>query len=307
MRVVFFGTPEFAVASLRALLRERISVVGVVTQPDKPQGRSRTTLVPPAVKVLAQAEGLPVLQPTRPVGDLFLAALRRLEPELGVVVAYGHILRREVLDLPPRGLINVHASLLPRFRGAAPIQHAILAGDRETGISIMRMEEGLDTGPVLHRVATPVAEDETAGMLSRRLAGLGAGALVEAISLIGAGLDRPQPQNDGAATYAPKVGRELARLDWSRDPQTLERQVRAFDPAPGAWTALDSAPVKLFGATPAVGSGQPGTVLAATDRLVIACGSGALAVREAQPAGKTRLAVGDWVRGRGIAAGRRFE
>lgn len=307
MRVVFFGTPEFAVASLRALLRERISVVGVVTQPDKPQGRSRTTLVPPAVKVAAQAEGLTVLQPTRPVGDLFLAALRRLEPELGVVVAYGHILRREVLDLPPRGLINVHASLLPRFRGAAPIQHAILAGDRETGISIMRMEEGLDTGPVLHRVATPVAEDETAGTLSRRLAALGAGALVEAISLIGAGLDRPQPQNDGAATYAPKVGRELARLDWSREPQALERQVRAFDPAPGAWTALDSAPVKLFGATPAVGSGQPGTVLAATDRLVIACGSGALAVREAQPAGKTRLAVGDWVRGRGIAAGQRFE
>jgi methionyl-tRNA formyltransferase len=307
MRVVFFGTPEFAVASLRALLRERISVVGVVTQPDKPQGRSRTTLVPPAVKVAAQAEGLTVLQPTRPVGDLFLAALRRLEPELGVVVAYGHILRREVLDLPPRGLINVHASLLPRFRGAAPIQHAILAGDRESGISIMRMEEGLDTGPVLHRVATPVAEDETAGTLSRRLAALGAGALVEAISLIGAGLDRPQPQNDGAATYAPKVGRELARLDWSRDPQALERQVRAFDPAPGAWTALDSAPVKLFGATPAVGSGQPGTVLAATDRLVIACGSGALAVREAQPAGKTRLAVGDWVRGRGIAAGQRFE
>jgi methionyl-tRNA formyltransferase len=307
MRVVFFGTPEFAVASLRALLRERISVVGVVTQPDKPQGRSRTTLVPPAVKVAAQAEGLTVLQPTRPVGDLFLAALRRLEPELGVVVAYGHILRREVLDLPPRGLINVHASLLPRFRGAAPIQHAILAGDRETGISIMRMEEGLDTGPVLHRVATPVAEDETAGTLSRRLAALGASALVEAISLIGAGLDRPQPQNDGAATYAPKVGRELARLDWSRDPQALERQVRAFDPAPGAWTALDSAPVKLFGATPAVGSGQPGTVLAATDRLVIACGSGARAVREAQPAGKTRLAVGDWVRGRGIAAGQRFE
>jgi methionyl-tRNA formyltransferase len=307
MRVVFFGTPEFAVASLRALLRERIAVAGVVTQPDKPQGRSRTTLVPPPVKIVAQAEGLPVLQPTRPVGDLFLAALRRLEPDLGVVVAYGHILRREVLELPARGLINVHASLLPRFRGAAPIPHAILAGDRETGISIMRMEEGLDTGPVLHRVATPIADDETAGTLTRRLAALGAGALVEAISLIGAGLERPQPQDDAAATYAPKIGRELARLDWTRDAQALERQVRAFDPAPGAWTELDSAPVKLFGATPAVGGGPPGTVLAATDRLLVACGSGALAVREAQPAGKTRLAVADWVRGRGIAAGRRFE
>ena len=307
MRVVFFGTPDFAVVSLKAMLRERISVVGVVTQPDKPQGRSRTTLVPPPVKVVAQAEGLPILQPTRPVGDLFLAAVRRLEPDLGVVVAYGHVLRREVLDLPPRGLINVHASLLPRFRGAAPIQHAILSGDRETGICIMRMEEGLDTGPVLHRVATPISDDDTAGTLSRRLATLGATALVEAISLLGAGLERPQPQDDSAATYAPKVSRELARLDWTRDAQTLERQVRAFDPAPGAWTALDAAPVKLFAATPAVGSGTPGSVLAATDRLVIACGNGALAVREVQPAGKTRLAVGDWVRGRGISAGRHFE
>jgi methionyl-tRNA formyltransferase len=307
MRVVFFGTPEFAVASLRALLRERISVVGVVTQPDKPQGRSRSTLVPPPVKIVAQAEGLPVLQPARPVGDLFLASLRRLEPDLGVVVAYGHILRREVLELPARGLINVHASLLPRFRGAAPIQHAILQGDRETGISIMRMEEGLDTGPVLHRVATPIADDETAGTLARRLGALGAGALVEALSLVGAGAERAEPQDDHAATYAPKISREQARLDWTRDPDALERQVRAFDPAPGAWTALDSAPVKLFGATPAVGGGQPGTVLAATDRLVIACGNGALAVREVQPAGKTRLAVADWVRGRGIAGGRRFE
>ena len=307
MRVVFFGTPDFAVVSLKAMLRERISVVGVVTQPDKPQGRSRTTLVPPPVKVVAQAEGLPILQPTRPVGDLFLAAVRRLEPDLGVVVAYGHVLRREVLDLPPRGLINVHASLLPRFRGAAPIQHAILSGDRETGICIMRMEEGLDTGPVLHRVATPISDDDTAGTLSRRLATLGASALVEAISLLGAGLERPQPQDDSAATYAPKVSRELARLDWTRDAQTLERQVRAFDPAPGAWTALDAAPVKLFAATPAVGSGTPGSVLAATDRLVIACGNGALAVREVQPAGRTRLAVGDWVRGRGISAGRQFE
>jgi len=307
MRVVFFGTPDFAVVSLKAMLRERISVVGVVTQPDKPQGRSRTTLVPPPVKVVAQAEGLPILQPTRPMGDLFLAAVRRLEPDLGVVVAYGHVLRREVLDLPPRGLINVHASLLPRFRGAAPIQHAILSGDRETGICIMRMEEGLDTGPVLHRVATPISDDDTAGTLSRRLATLGASALVEAISLLGAGLERPQPQDDSAATYAPKVSRELARLDWTRDAQTLERQVRAFDPAPGAWTALDAAPVKLFAATPAVGSGTPGSVLAATDRLVIACGNGALAVREVQPAGKTRLAVGDWVRGRGISAGRHFE
>jgi methionyl-tRNA formyltransferase len=307
MRIVFFGTPEFAVASLRALLRERFTVAGVVTQPDKPQGRSRSTLVPPAVKVAALEAGLPVLQPARPVGDLFLAGLRRLEPDLGVVVAYGHILRREVLDLPSRGMVNVHASLLPRFRGAAPIQHAILSGDRETGISIMRMEEGLDSGPVLHRVSTPIADGETAGSLTARLAALGASALVEALSLMSAGADVAQPQDPSAVTYAPKISRETARLDWSRDAASLERQVRAFDPVPGAWTSLDGAPVKLFGGMPAVGGGEPGTVLAASDRLVIAGGTGAIAVSEVQPAGRNRISVEDWVRGRGIAAGRRFE
>jgi methionyl-tRNA formyltransferase len=307
MRIVFFGTPEFAVASLRALLRERFTVAGVVTQPDKPQGRSRSTLVPPAVKLAAVEAGLPVLQPARPVGDLFLASLRRLEPDLGVVVAYGHILRREVLDLPARGMVNVHASLLPRFRGAAPIQHAILAGDRETGISIMRMEEGLDSGPVLHRISTPIADGETAGSLTGRLATLGAGALVEALSLLSAGAGAAQPQDAEGVTYAPKISREIARLDWSRDAASLERQVRAFDPAPGAWTSLDGAPVKLFGGMPAVGAGEPGTVLAASDRLVIAGGTGAIAVSEVQPAGRNRLSVEEWVRGRGIRTGSRFE
>ena len=307
MRIVFFGTPEFAVASLRALLRERFTVAGVVTQPDKPQGRSRSTLVPPAVKLAAVEAGLPVLQPARPVGDLFLAGLRRLEPDLGVVVAYGHILRREVLDVPARGMVNVHASLLPRFRGAAPIQHAILSGDRETGISIMRMEEGLDSGPVLHRISTPIADGETAGSLTTRLATLGAGALVEALSLLSAGAGAAQPQDAEGVTFAPKISREVARLDWSRDAASLERQVRAFDPLPGAWTSLDGAPVKLFGGMPAVGGGEPGTVLAASDRLVIAGGTGAIAVSEVQPAGRNRLSVEDWVRGRGIRTGRRVE
>ena len=307
MRIVFFGTPEFAVTSLRALLRERFIVAGVVTQPDKPQGRSRSTLVPPPVKTAALEAGLPVLQPARPVGDLFLAGLRRLEADLGVVVAYGHILRREVLDTPARGMINVHASLLPRFRGAAPIQHAILAGDRETGISIMRMEEGLDSGPVLHRMATPIADGETAGTLTTRLATLGATALVEALSLLTAGALKPQPQDESRVTFAPKISREMARVDWSRDALALERQIRAFDPVPGAWTSLDGAPVKLFGGLPAVGGGDPGTVLAASDRLVVAGGSGALAVREVQPAGRNRLTVEEWVRGRGVAAGSRFE
>ena len=307
MRIVFFGTPEFAVASLRALIRERFTLAGVVTQPDKPQGRSRSTLVPPPVKVAALEAGIQVLQPARPVGDLFLASLRRLEADLGVVVAYGHILRREVLDAPTLGMINVHASLLPRFRGAAPIQHAILAGDRETGISIMRMEEGLDSGPVLLRLSTPMADGETAGTLTTRLASLGAAALVEALSHLSAGTATAQPQDSATATYAPKISRESARLDWSRDAAALERQVRAFDPVPGAWASLGGVPVKLFGGMPAVGGGEPGSVLAASDRLVIAAGSGAIAVSEVQPAGRNRLTVEEGVRGRGITAGRRFE
>jgi methionyl-tRNA formyltransferase len=287
-------------------LRERYGVVGVVTQPDKPQGRSRSTLVAPPVKLEAERHGLPVLQPARPTGDLFLASLRRLEPDLGVVVAYGHLLRPAVLTLPALGMINVHASLLPRWRGAAPIQHAILAGDPETGVSIMQMEEGLDSGPVLHRVTTAIGSDETAGGLAARLAELGATALVDALSLLAGGFARPEPQDEAHVTLAPKIDRESARLDWTRDAAALARQVRAFDPAPGAWTTHAGAPLKLFGAMTADGHGEPGVVLAAADRLLVACGGDALAVHEVQPAGKTRLSVAAWVRGRGVTVGDRF-
>lgn len=306
MRIVFFGTPLFAVASLQALLRDRFTVSGVVTQPDKPQGRSRSELVAPPVKVAAQSEGLPVLQPVRPVGDVFAASLRRLEPDLGVVVAYGHILRPEILAIPSQGMINVHASLLPRHRGAAPIQHAILEGDRETGISIMQMEEGLDSGPVLHHIATPIGNEETAGSLSERLADLGAAALVEALSLLSAGLARPQPQDHLAATYAPKLDRDMARIGWQRDAAGVARHVRAFDPAPGAWTTLEGSPLKLFGAREAEGSGDPGQVLAAGERLVIGAGTGAIEVAAVQPAGKPRMPAAAWARGRGINAGQRL-
>jgi methionyl-tRNA formyltransferase len=286
MRIVFFGTPEFAVPSLQALLRARYSVVGVVTQPDKPQGRSRSTLVAPPVKLAAESAGLPVLQPVRPLGDVFL--------------------RPGVLTLPARGMINVHASLLPRFRGAAPIQHAIMAGEVETGVSIMQMEEGLDSGPVLLRVATPIGRDETAGGLAERLAEIGADALTETLALVGAGRGRALPQEAAGATYAPKIDREQARLDWTRDAEALARQVRAFDPAPGAWTTLGDASLKLFGATTAAGRGDAGAVLEAGERLVVACGNGALALREVQPAGKTRLPVEAWVRGRGVSVGDRL-
>jgi methionyl-tRNA formyltransferase len=306
MRIVFFGTPLFAVASLQALVQSRFTVAGVVTQPDKPQGRSRSQLIAPPVKIAAQSEGFAVLQPVRPVGDVFTASLRRLEPDLGVVVAYGHILRPEVLSIPTRGMINVHASLLPRYRGAAPIQHAILQGETETGISIMQMEEGLDSGPILHHLATPIAADETAGTLAGRLAELGAGALVEVLSLLSAGAAPSQPQDHARATYAPKLDRDLARLDWQHDAATLSRQIRAFDPAPGAWTTLNSSALKLFGARAATGSGEPGEVIEASERLVIGTGRGAIAVTEVQPAGKTRLGIDAWVRGRGITTGQRL-
>jgi methionyl-tRNA formyltransferase len=306
MRIVFFGTPAFAVPSLEALMQGHFTVAGIVTQPDKPQGRSRSELIAPPVKVAAQAAGIPVLQPVRPVGDVFTASLRRLEPDLGIVVAYGHILRPEVLSLPPKGMLNVHASLLPRHRGAAPIQQAILAGDRETGITIMQMEEGLDSGPMLHRVATAIGDDETAGALAERLAQLGANALIEALSLCSGGLARPQPQDDSQATYAPKLSREVARLVWERDAATLVRQIRAFDPAPGAWAEHERTTLKLFGARETAGTGEPGTVLEAGSRLVIAAGSGAVDVSEVQPAGKNRLPVQAWIRGRGITLGKRL-
>jgi methionyl-tRNA formyltransferase len=307
MRIVFFGTPAFAVAALRALLGGRFAVAGVVTQPDKPQGRSRSELVAPPVKIFAHSQGIPVLQPVRPVGDVFAASLRRLEADLGVVVAYGHILRPDILTIPPHGMINIHASLLPRYRGAAPIQHAILRGEAETGITIMQMEAGLDSGPILHRVATAIEPDETAGQLSARLAELGGAALIEALSLISGGLVRPQPQDHARATFAPKIDRELARLVWERDAATLVRQVRAFDPSPGAWTTLNGGVLKLFNAREIPGTGEPGDVLAAGERLVVAAGRGAIAVNEVQPAGKNRLPVAAWVRGRGVAAGQRLE
>jgi methionyl-tRNA formyltransferase len=307
MRIVFFGTPDFAVKSLQSLLNGRFTVSGVVTQPDKPQGRSRSDLVPPPVKVAAQLEGIPVLQPVRPVGDVFTTSLRRLEPDLGIVVAYGHILRPDILAIPPRGMINVHASLLPRYRGAAPVQHAILKGETETGITIMQMEAGLDSGPILHRAITSIGPDETAGELAGRLADLGATALVEALSLISGGLARGQLQDNSRATYAPKIDRDMARLVWKRDATTLVRQVRAFDPTPGAWTTLNGCVLKLFGAREVAGTGEPGAVLAAGDRLVVAAARGAIAVKDVQPAGKVRLPVEAWVRGRGISTGQRLE
>jgi methionyl-tRNA formyltransferase len=298
MRVAFFGTPEFAVPSLEALLRERFQVQIVVTQPDRPQGRSRSTLVPPPVKVTALEAGVDVLQPERPVGDVFHRALEHARPDIGVVVAYGHILKPEILAVPRLGMINVHASVLPKLRGAAPIQWAILNGDANTGISIMQMEAGLDSGPVLHTVRTPIAPGETAGELTARLAELGAQALVDALSLIGANATRPKMQDHAAATFASKIGRELARIDWSEDHAVVARKIRAMDSEPGAWTLLDGQPFKCFGALPIDGTGMPGQLLVDGATLVVACGKGAVEVAAVQPAGKARMSASAWSAGR---------
>ncbi|MBW8772020.1 MAG: methionyl-tRNA formyltransferase [Gemmatimonadetes bacterium] len=298
MRVAFFGTPEFAVPSLEALLKARFQVVLVVTQPDRPQGRSRSTLVPPAVKSVALAAGLDVLQPDRPVGDVFHKALEHAKPDVGVVVAYGHILKPEILAVPRLGMINVHASLLPRLRGAAPIQRAILTGEESTGITIMQMEAGLDSGPILHAVRTPIGPAESAGELTSRLAELGAQALIDALSLLGAGAARPKAQDHAAATFAPKIGRELAHIDWTADAESVARLVRAMDPEPGGWTELDGHPFKLFGATTTEGTGPAGQALATGPALTIACGTGAIEVRTVQPAGKGKMPASAWASGR---------
>ncbi len=307
MRIAFFGTPSFAARALAALLREGHEVVGVVTQPDRPHGRSRSTLVPPPVKLLAESAGLPVLQPERPVGDVFLTSLHRLDATLGVVVAYGHILRPEVLAVPPSGMINVHASLLPRLRGAAPIQWAIASGDHETGVTIIQMEAGLDSGPMLHRARIPIGVDDTGGSLTERLADLGATALVEALACFAAGAVTPETQDHSAASFAPKIDRLTARIDWEDEAGTVARRIRAFDPAPGAWTTLDGAELKLFGAHAVDDeTGPAGTVLLTDGSLRIAAGRGAVEVREVQPSGRKRIPVQDWVRGRGAAIGARF-
>jgi len=323
VRVVFFGTPEFAVPSLEALLGEGFDVRAVVTQPDKPQGRSRSQAVAPPVKVAAVAEDIPVLQPARPTDRAFVDRLRTLAPDVGVVVAYGHILKPELLALPRHGMVNVHPSLLPELRGAAPVEWAILNGLEKTGVTIMRMDEGLDSGPILHQLPHYIEPEVTGGELSEHLAEMGAQALVETLALLEQDALKPVPQDHARATYAPKLTRDTARIRWSEPADKVARTIRALDPKPGAWTVLEtgkgkretlkgsrrvagSVEVKLFGAKPVEGAGTPGEVLTADGRLLIAAGSGGVEVEEVQPAGKPRMSAANWLRGRGVAAGGRF-
>ncbi|MES2178449.1 MAG: methionyl-tRNA formyltransferase [Gemmatimonadota bacterium] len=310
MRIVFWGTPEFATAPLRALLGEGFDVVAVVTQPDKALGRSRSTVHASPVKHVAVAEGIPVLQPERPRGEAFLAELLALAPDVNVVVAYGHILPKSVIDLPRLGTLNIHASLLPALRGAAPIQAAIRDGLAETGVSIMQMVPALDAGPVLHSARTPILEDETSLELSLRLSELGANALIEALALVELGAAHPQPQDESRATYAAKLTRESARIDWTASAYEVARHIRAYDPKPGSWSVVNGSEAKLFGArvAPRGTAHAAGDVLAIDSAgMLVACGAGAVRVLAVQPAGKRRLAPVEWMNGRGIAVGDRFD
>lgn len=309
MRVVFWGTPAFAVPALRALAEEGHEIVGVVTQPDRPAGRGRRLQAPP-VKAVAQAEGWPVLQPARARDPAVREQLVAWAPDVSVVVAYGQILPSSLLEVPRFGSVAVHPSLLPAWRGAAPIPWTILAGDPVTGVTVFRMDAGMDTGPILLQVEEPVLPDETAAELAARLAELGAEALTEALALLEAGRAIARPQDEARATYAPKLTRAQARIDWSRSAEEVARALRAFDDAPGAWSELDGVPVALFRPRLAddLPAAPPGTVLVADPRrgLAVAAGRGALWIGEVQPPGRRRMTAAEWVRGRGVRAGQRF-
>ncbi len=311
MRVVFWGTPAFAVPSLRALTEEGHEVVGVVTQPSRPAGRRRTTHPSPVQKE-AEAEGLVVLAPDRPRGAEFTEALGNLNGELSVVVAYGHILRKEVLELPPLGSINVHASLLPELRGAAPIHWAIARGHDRTGVTAMRMVEAMDAGPILLRVEEPISPTETSSELASRLAELGAQALVETLALLTVGGLEEREQDEALATYAPKVTRDTARVSWNETASNIANLIRAMDRKPGAWTLYGDEPLKLF--VPEVVElepveTEPGTVIEASEHasIVVATGEGAVRVGEVQPAGRRRMATTDWMLGSRVREGQHFE
>ncbi|MDL5599149.1 methionyl-tRNA formyltransferase [Bacillus subtilis] len=293
LRLVFAGTPEFAAEHLKALLDTPHQIVAVYTQPDRPAGRGQK-LMPSPVKQLALQHGLPVLQPPTLRDPAAQEELRALAPDLMVVVAYGLILPQVVLDIPRLGCINSHASLLPRWRGAAPIQRAVQAGDAESGVTVMQMEAGLDTGPMLLKVTTPITTGDTGGSLHDRLAQLGPQAVVQAIAGLAAGTLQGEVQDDALATYAHKLNKDEARIDWNRPADELERLVRAFNPWPICHSTLDGQPLKVLAAEPAEGRGQPGQILdASKDGLTVACGEGALRLTRLQLPGGKPLAFAD--------------
>ncbi|GLS03591.1 methionyl-tRNA formyltransferase [Chitiniphilus shinanonensis] len=306
MKLIFAGTPDFAASALAALIRAGHDIALVLTQPDRPAGRGMK-LTPSPVKVLAEQQGLPVYQPERLRTPEQQAPLAAIGADLMVVAAYGLILPQAVLDLPRLGCLNIHASLLPRWRGAAPIQRAILAGDAETGITIMQMDAGLDTGDMLSTHVTPIDLDDTALTLHDKLASQGAQAIVSALEHLPALQAGRTRQPEDGVTYADKLKKEEAWIDWHDSAEALDRKIRAFNPFPSAQTTLGGEPLKIWRAEPAAATGAPGEVLAATrDGVIVACGTGALRLLELQRAGARRMDAAAFVAGTQIAIGERL-
>lgn len=311
MKILFWGTPEFAVPSLRALGEEGHEIVGVVTQPDRPAGRGRE-LQASAVKAEALDQSFRVLEPESARSDDFVQEIAGLGADLSVVVAYGQILSVRALNVPTLGSLNLHASLLPLLRGAAPINWSIVRGDTVTGVTVMRMVEQMDAGPILFQAEEPIGPEETASDLRMRLSEIGAEALVETLMLLEAGVIEEREQDEARATYAPKVDRATARIDWARESVDVSNFIRGMDAVPGAWSELEGQPVKLFRprADPEViPEARPGTIVEA-DRdtgLLVAAEEGAVRIYEVQPPGKRRMDAGAWILGRGATASQRFE
>lgn len=308
MRIVFMGTPDFAVASLEALVAAGHEIAAVITQPDRPKGRGNK-LAFPEVKIKALELGFEVYQPEKVKDERFLQLLHELRPEVIVVVAYGRILPVQVLQLPPYGCLNVHGSLLPAYRGAAPIQRAVLNGERETGVTIMQMDVGMDTGDILMQRALEITAEDTSGTMFCRLAELGGQLLVETLEQVEQGILTPQPQNELLATYAEKVLKSDEVIDWQKSAKQIFHQIRGLAPAPGAYTMLAGQRIKLWRSRPKEGAvtAAPGTVLEITrEGFIVQTGAGLLEVLEVQPAGKKTMSAQAFCNGAGIVAGLQF-
>jgi methionyl-tRNA formyltransferase len=300
MRIVFIGAGDVGLPTLQALLKSEYLVVGVVTQPDKPVGRAQL-IEPPPIKTALAGVKMPILQPPRIKERQAIEEIRALMPHVIVVAAYGQILPRDVLEIPKIACLNLHASLLPRWRGAAPIQAAIVAGDPETGITVMYMNEGLDTGDIMLQNRTNILPTETGGSLHDRLANIASETLLAALRLLAEGNAPRIPQDNTLATYAPKLKREDGKIDWSESADVIERKIRAFNPWPGAFMTIDGRNLKIFSASIADLSDEPGKILRSDKELVVAAGTNAVSLGEVQLEGKRRMSVAEFLRGRAVS------
>ncbi|HBA48098.1 MAG TPA: methionyl-tRNA formyltransferase [Lachnospiraceae bacterium] len=301
MKIVFMGTPEYAAEALEALISAGHEVVAVVTQPDKARGRSRV-LLPPPVKTCALKYGIPVLQPRRIRKPEAVAELKQYPADVYVVAAFGQILSQEILDIPPRGCLNIHASLLPGYRGASPIQHVILGGEKKTGITIMQMDAGIDTGGILYQKEIPIRDDDNYETLHDKLAALGGQAITEALTLLEQGKLIPRKQQENLSSYAPLIGREMGELDFTQGAADLDRRIRAMIPWPGAYTSYQGKQLKIWRAEPVFSVNtfgrSPGEILSADKNFVtVAAGEGALRIYELQLEGRKRMTAHDFLLG----------